>query len=149
MKLPISTFLLAFLLFSCQTNTETGALVGGGLGATTGALITHGSVGGALIGGAIGAVGGGLIGYSLDEQDRRNMEQESPRTLRRIDNGEPLTTNDIKDMTKAGLNDDIIISQIQSTRSVFYLSTADIISLKNAGVSQRVIDYMIRTGSQY
>ncbi len=135
------------LLSSCENKTETGALVGAGIGVAGGALIGKGE--GALIGGAVGAVGGALIGSALDHQDRKKMEQESPKTLDKIDHGEKLTTNDVKEMSKAGLNDNVIIGQIQSTKSVFYLSTDDIIDLKNSGVSQRVIDYMIETGNTH
>ena len=134
------------VLTSCETKTGTGALVGGGLGAGTGALI-GGNVEGALIGGAVGAVAGGLVGAALDEQDRKIMEKNSPRTMKRIDRGEQLSINDIKSMSKNGLSDNVIIGQIQATGSVFYLKTDEIIDLKNSGVSQRVIDYMIQTGN--
>ena len=135
------------LLAGCESKAGTGAIAGAGLGAASGALIT-GTGGGALIGGAIGAAGGALIGAALDDTDRRSMEQHSPRTLKKIDRGEKLSIDDVKKMSKAGLSDNVIISQIQTTNSVFYLSTADIIDLKNSGVSQRVIDYMIQTGNQ-
>jgi len=83
----------------------------------------------------------------LDDSDRDSMQRESPRTLKKIDNGEQLSTDDVKKMTKAGLSDNVIVDQIHSTHSVFYLSTADIIDLKNAGVSQKVIDAMIQSGT--
>jgi outer membrane lipoprotein SlyB len=134
------------LLSSCETKTQTGALAGAGIGATAGALISH-DAGGALIGGALGAAGGALIGSALDAQDRQIMQQQSPNTLRRIDNGQPLSIQDIKDMSRAGIKDDVIISQIRATNSVYHLSSADIISLKEAGVSQRVINAMIQTGN--
>jgi outer membrane lipoprotein SlyB len=137
----------AVFLVSCESKAGTGAIAGAGLGAASGALIT-GTGGGALIGGAIGAAGGALIGAALDDTDRRSMEQQSPRTLKKIDRGEQLSVDDIKKMSNAGLSDNVIISQIQATNSTFYLSTADIIDLKNSGVSQRVIDYMIQTGNQ-
>ena len=51
---------------ACQTPQQQNALVGGTLGAGTGALIgsavTHGSAGGALAGAAIGAGSGAMIG---------------------------------------------------------------------------------------
>jgi outer membrane lipoprotein SlyB len=138
---------LAALTTSCENKTESGALIGAGVGATAGALIT-GRGEGALVGGAIGAVGGGLIGYAMDEQDRNNLQQKSPSTLNKIDRGERLSTDDVKKMTAAGISDQVIISQIHSTGSVFHLSTADIIDLKNSGVSQNVIDAMVQTGNQ-
>ena len=131
----------------CENKAGTGALVGAGGGAVTGALISH-NASGALIGGAAGAVGGAIIGAALESSDRDSLQKQSPRTLNKIDNKEQLSVDDVKKMSKAGLSDNVIISQIQATNSVFYLSTADIIDLKNAGVSQRVIDYMIQTGNQ-
>ena len=46
--------------------TATGALVGGSLGAATGAMVSHHRGAGALVGGAIGALAGGMIGQSAD-----------------------------------------------------------------------------------
>jgi hypothetical protein len=48
-------------------------------------------------------------------------------------------------MVKAGVADDIIISQIIGSHTVFHLSAADIIDLHNSGVSDRVVNYMINT----
>lgn len=138
---------LAISLVSCESKAGTGAVAGGGIGVAAGALIT-GSPTGALIGGAIGATSGALIGAALDSSDRSSMERQNPRTLRKLDDREQLSMNDIKEMTKAGLSDNVIISQIDATGSLFYLSTADIIDLKHSGVSQRVIDYMIQTGNR-
>ncbi len=149
MKSSKSLYLIAAILCvtSCQSNAGTGALAGAGIGAIGGAAIT-GSGTGALIGAGVGAASGALIGAALDESDRRSLDQESPSTTRKIDRGEQLSTDDIKKMTKAGLSDDVIISQIDATKSVFYLSSADIIDLKKAGVSQRVINHMIQTGNR-
>ncbi len=60
----------ALSVSACQTQQQqTGTLVGGALGAGTGALIgsavSNGSAGGAIAGGVIGAVGGGLIGNAV------------------------------------------------------------------------------------
>src|SRR5881409_884304 len=76
------SFLAAFvLLASCSQplgTREKGALVGGGLGAATGAIIgaaTGNPGAGAAIGGALGAVGGGLIGDQQQKQElARNRE---------------------------------------------------------------------------
>lgn len=57
----------------------------------------------------------------------------------------PMGLADIKMLAKSGLNDDIIISQIRNSRSVYHLSAAEIIDLKDSGVSQRVIDFIINT----
>jgi len=77
------SFLAAFvLLASCSqplSTREKGALVGGGLGAATGAIIgaaTGNPGAGAAIGGALGAVGGGLIGDQLQKREQVTTEQQ-------------------------------------------------------------------------
>lgn len=141
----------AALLSSCETKTGTGALTGGILGAGLGTGIGAAAGGGrgAAIGAGVGAAGGalvgGLIGNSMDQQDRQNMERNSPQTLHKIDQGEALSIYDIKQMTASGISEEVIISQIQARGTRFHLSSADIIDLKNAGVSEHVINAMIKT----
>ncbi len=143
-KSVLTLAVLSSFLFGCETKTQTGALTGAALGVGAGALIGGGE--GALIGGAVGAVGGALIGAALDDSDRKALQAQSPRTLRKVDRGEQLSTKDVEQMSQAGIRDEVIIKQINATQSEFHLTTADIIDLKNAGVSQRVIDAMISTG---
>lgn len=59
--------------------------------------------------------------------------------------GPPLGMEDIKALAKAGVNDDLIVSQIRNSGTVYQLHAVDIIALKSAGVSERVIDCMIGT----
>lgn len=132
------------LLVGCESKAGTGALVGAGGGALVGGLAGGGT--GALIGGAVGAGTGALIGYALDEQDRKIMESRSPQTLERIDRGQPMTVQDVKNMSRSGLKDETIINQIKASNSVYHLTSEQIIDLKKAGVSENVIDYMIETG---
>jgi len=147
-KVMIGIASAGLMLVGCESKTGTGAVAGAGVGALAGGLI-GGNVEGALIGGAIGAGAGALIGYGMDQQDREIMERNSPETMQRIDRGQPLTVDDIEQMSKNGLSDDVIINQIKATNTHFRLSTEEIVDLKNAGVSQRVIDYMIQSGQGY
>jgi len=148
MKTTVMTLAVGTIfLVGCESKAGTGALVGGAAGVGAGALISP-TPQGALIGGAVGAATGAIIGASLDSDDREVMQQNSPDTVDRIDHGQQLKLDDVKEMSKNGLSDNVIIGQIQSTKSVYYLSTNEIIDLKNAGVSQRVIDYMIQTGNR-
>lgn len=137
----------ALFLTSCESKAGTGALVGGGLGVGAGTLISP-TPQGALIGGAVGAATGAIIGASLEGNDREVMEKNSPDTVEKIDRKQQLSINDVKEMSKNGLSDNVIIGQIQATNSVFELTPSEIIDLKNEGVSQRVIDYMIQTGNR-
>jgi hypothetical protein len=56
---------------------------------------------------------------------------------------QPIGLADVKALAKAGLSDEVIISQIRNSRTVYRLSAAEIIDLKQSGVSEKVIDYMI------
>lgn len=145
-------------LVGCQTydgqvdRTATGALAGAAIGAGTGAIIgsQSGHAGeGALIGGAIGALTGGLIGRAMDQQQQETLARQSPDTWQRVQTGQPLGLADIKALSRAGVSDDVIISQIRQSRTAYRLTTAEIIELKEAGVSERVIDFMINTPSLY
>ena len=64
-----------------QTKTGQGALVGGLLGAGTGAIIGEqsGKAGaGTAIGAGLGALGGALVGQALDQQDKKIQQQQYP-----------------------------------------------------------------------
>lgn len=135
----------ALIMTCCATKTETGALTGGAMGALAGGLIGQ-NAGGVLIGGAMGALAGGLIGHSLDEQQKETIQRNNPDTYHRLDTGQPLTMADIKALSNANVSNSVIISQIKSTHTIFRLSTSQIIELKESGVNQQVIDYMIQTG---
>lgn len=128
-------------------NTGSVALFGTALGALTGAVIAgpRNAGAGALIGAAAGAIGGGLIGHSMDEEQDARLRAEAPQTYVKIDQGLPLEVADVKALARAGVSDDVIISQIQTTRTVYHLSAADIIDLRNSGVTERVVNYMINT----
>ncbi len=136
---------LALLCAGCESKAGTGALVGAGAGGLVGGLAGGGT--GAAIGIAAGAVGGALIGYAMDEHDKKVMQENSPDTMRRINNGQQLYVSDIESMHHNGLSDEVIINQIHATKSVFQLSTDQINDLKRQGVSDKVINAMILTGN--
>ena len=145
----------AAFLTGCQypngepDNTASGALIGGAMGAIAGAAIggpRHGGEG-ALIGAAAGALTGGAIGNSVDQEQAAELRAQAPQTYVRVQQGQPLTISDIKALAEAKVSDDVIISQIRNSHTVFHLSTSDIIELHNAGVSENVINFMINTPS--
>lgn len=55
----------------------------------------------------------------------------------------PLTKDQVIQMTKAGLPDDVIIAKVNAEPEPMNLSTDDLIALKTAGVSDNVIKAMI------
>ncbi|HSX14035.1 MAG TPA: hypothetical protein VLE96_06435 [Chlamydiales bacterium] len=129
------------LLTGCASNTGTGLISGTTLAATIGGIKWGGE--GALIGSAIGLVTGSILGVILDEQDRKIMQQSSPRTIDRMDRGEPLTINDIIKLSQSGVSDDTIIRYIQEKQTIYNLTQAQARRLRDAGVSQQVIQFML------
>lgn len=139
----ISLILTTFVSSSCASNTGTGVIAGCVIGAGAGGLAGGG--GGALIGGAAGILAGGLIGAAIDQQDRKTIEKSSPRTIDRMNRDEPLTINDVIKLSQAQVEDDKIIQYMQNTQSSYNLSQTQVRRLHNAGVSEKVIQYMINT----
>lgn len=135
---------LACITLGCATNAATGVLAGATVGVGTGALGAGSQ--GAWIGGIVGALSGGLIGYVLDSQDRKVMEESSPRTVDRMDRGDPLTISDVIKLSQEGVAGTSIIRYLQETKSVYNLTQTQIRRMRDSGVSRAVIDFMIDSG---
>ena len=66
---------------AAQSKTTQGAVLGGLLGAGTGAIIGNQSDrpgAGTAIGAGLGALGGALMGHALEEQDKKIQQQQMP-----------------------------------------------------------------------
>jgi hypothetical protein len=125
-------------------NTGTGALIGAGSGAAIGTVVGGRNAGaGALIGGAFGALTGALIGNSIDRAQAEQLQAQAPVTYVHVQQNQPLTVDDIEALVRARVSDDVIIAQIQNSHTIYHLSPQDIINLHTAGVSDRVVDFMI------
>ena len=118
---------------SMGEKAKTGTVAGGLLGAAVGGIVGHQSghgIEGAAIGGAVGVLSGGLIGNQMDEKALAA-------------NPDHITVIKIVELTAKGIPDAVIISEIQRTKSVYTLTSEVITYLKENGVSDRVIDYML------
>jgi hypothetical protein len=60
-----------------------------------------------------------------------------------------LTLAQIKEMTAKGVSDDTILSALRASRAVYRLTSADVLDLQQANVSQAVIDYLLSTPQLY
>lgn len=126
-----------------QNDTVGGAVVGGGVGALTGAAIggrkQRGE--GALIGAGVGVLAGGLLGKAADNADQRQaaagMAVAANANAQAA--AQAVTNFDLVEMTRAGVSEDLIISTIRSRGGRFDLSPTGLIALKQSGVSDRVV----------
>jgi uncharacterized protein YcfJ len=137
---------LAFLAAStgCQSSPNRsgeGALLGGLLGAGAGTIIGNqsrdrdkGRTQGALIGGVVGALGGALAGSQIQKQP----QQQSAQAV----NPSQMSVQQIVDLSKQGVHEDVIVDRIKMSNSRFSLSQSDVEYLKGQGVSQKVISSM-------
>ncbi|HEY4312371.1 MAG TPA: glycine zipper domain-containing protein [Pirellulales bacterium] len=121
--------------------TDRGALVGAGVGtgvgALTGAAVGHPGVG-ALVGAGVGTLTGAAVGSGLDDIDARNRAQIAATLGRQVPTGN-VTLPDVIAMTKAGVNEELIVNHIRTNGLATPLQTGDLITLQQNGVSTRVI----------
>ena len=82
---------------------------------------------------------------ALTSDQLAKLCQASPDTCHRVQTAQPLTLADVKVMTKIGFSSDVIITQVRNSRTVFHLTANAIIDLKNSGVSDQVIDFLMTT----
>ena len=145
----------AVVLTGCEhpsgmpNNTGTGALIGGGFGAAAGSMMGGGrgrsSGTGMLMGGMLGAMTGSIIGSQMDRDQAMRLRSQAPATYQRVAQGRSLSVTDVQALVRAGVSDDVIIGQIQSSRTVYQLSANDIMALHNAGASDRLVNFMVGT----
>jgi len=82
----------------------------------------------------------------LSPEDKKRLYRYYPSTLTKIENNDSLSLQDIKNLTRIGVSDDVIIYEIGATASLFYLTPDDETELEQAGVSYRVIQAMKNSG---
>jgi uncharacterized protein YcfJ len=145
-RLRALLFCLCFIVFSfgCQ-NTKTraveGGVIGGVLGAAAGGIIghqMHRGAEGAGIGAAAGALTGALIGGQIEKPGQAAQNTGQSQAV----NPNQLTIQQVVELAKQGVDENVIIDKIRLSNSQFNLTAADISYLKEQGVSQRVIDAM-------
>jgi hypothetical protein len=143
----LSLFVIAFSMFSgCQSpyKSDQGALLGGLLGAGTGAAVgsaVHNPLAGAAIGAGVGAISGAAVGGALDEQDARNQAMIAQQYGRPI-SPNPVTVPDVINMTRSGVDEELIFNHVRTHGVAAPLQAQDVIALQQQGVSKRVIAIM-------
>ncbi len=145
----LSAAFLAVLAIStsgCKSphRADQGALlggVGGGvLGAVVGKQMGHTGAG-AAIGAMTGLVAGSVIGNEIDEVEAQNRAQIEAQLGRQVTAG-AVSIGDVISMSAAGIDEAVITEHIQYHGVVGPLTPDDLITLKNAGVSSRVVMVM-------
>jgi hypothetical protein len=63
--------------------------------------------------------------------------------------GDALSLYDIKALARAHVSDGVILRYLRDQSTVYLLNTADVENLRDAGVSQSIVDYMLATPHIY
>lgn len=97
-----------------------------------------------LIAGALSVsfvLSGCMTGYTTLHRERRQMVERDSLAP------PPMTINDVIALSQDSVSADVIISQMKATDSYFRLTTDDIVTLRKAGVNDKVINAMIQTSN--
>lgn len=128
-----------------MNHTERGAATGGAIGALAGAAIgseTGRGGAGAAIGGIAGAAIGAAVGSEADRDERRI---QAAMAMQSAPVNGPLSMEEVADMARRGIGEDVIRTQIRNSGTVYHLTPSQIAWLHDNGVSDGVINEMQRT----
>lgn len=84
---------------------------------------------------------GCMSGYNAHRERGQMVTEDTVAT-------QPVTVDDVIAMTKDNVGDDVILAQIKVTRTYYHLTSNDIRDLKKSGVSDHVINAMIKTADE-
>lgn len=148
-KLLTTVLLAAAAMAGCASpyHADQGALFGGLAGAGLGAVAGHAmgsTAAGAAIGAGVGALGGAAVGAQMDEADARNRAAIAAQLGRQV-SADAVTIDDVVQMSRSGVNEELIITHIRKHGMARPLQTSDLISLQSQGISTRVIAAMQET----
>ncbi len=90
----------------------------------------------------------GLSQQQQVDYDAVQHSKSSPAIYDKMVHGDPLSVSDIIELTRARVNDGIILRYIRDRETIYVLNGIDVDRMQRAGVSPSIIDYMLHTGQQ-
>jgi hypothetical protein len=141
-KLWLSGLLILTCGCSSMNNTEKGLLGGAAVGTGAGALIGRGNPAAMALGGIGGAAIGGIAGSAQDAREDRKKAYAAAEAAANAQAARQMSINEIVQMAQQRQSDAVIIGQINTTGSIFRLTSDDVNYLHQQGVSDQVINYM-------
>jgi outer membrane lipoprotein SlyB len=151
MKVRLAEVLsLSILAVACGCQATSYAERGATLGALTGALggaaigeHNGDAASGALVGSVVGALAGAAVGDTIDYEAARSAEIIEQRMGRKIAGA--VAMEDVIAMSQAGLSEKVITTHLRANGVASPPSVDDLITLRNAGVSDAVVQVMQQT----
>jgi len=98
---------------------------------------------GAVIGGLVGALGGALVGSQIQKQPAQTTQAaQSQQQSQAAVNPNQMSLQQVADLAKQNIHEDVIIDRIRLSNSKFTLTAADVTYLQQNEVSEKVIKVM-------
>jgi hypothetical protein len=73
----------------------------------------------------------------------------NPAVYDKMVHGDSLSLGDIEDLSRAHVNDGVVLRYLRDQGTIYSLNSADVTNLRRAGVSQSIVDYMLQTARAY
>jgi len=88
-----------------------------------------------------------LFSGSVLSEETQNISEETqtPVAIPQIPIPEQVNKQDVINMVKSGVSDEVIVSRIKATNSYIKLTNEEIIELRQAGVSNELINFIVET----
>jgi hypothetical protein len=130
---------------SHMTPTDNGVVAGGATGAVVGGIAGHalGSTGaGAVLGAVAGGVTGGLIGNNVEKKQAQEAAAQAAAQAQ-------VGMAEIIQMAQSHVGESVIVTKIRTSPTVYHLTSQDVLTLKQNGVSDVVVNEMMATSARY
>ena len=127
--------------YAADRGTSFGAGAGALAGAAIGGAAGKNPLAGAAIGALTGAVVGNVAGNAIDESEARNRAAIEAQLGRQIQVGS-VTVPDVISMSRAGVQDELIVNHIRGNGVAGPITTQDLILLNQEHVSPVVVQAM-------
>lgn len=130
---------------SSLTPTDNGVLAGGATGGVVGGIVGH-ALGSTAAGAAVGAVGGalagGVVGNRIEKKEAREAAAQAQAQAQ-------VEMAEIIQMTQNHVDNSVIITKIRTSPTMYHLTSQDVLTLKQNGVSDMVVNEMMATANRY
>jgi Glycine zipper len=125
--------------------TDNGVVAGGATGAVVGGIAGHalGNTGaGAVLGAVAGGVTGGLIGNNVEKKQAQEAAAQAAAAAQ-------VGMAEIIQMSQSHVGESVIVTKIRTSPVVYQLTSQDVLTLKQNGVSDVVVNEMMATAARY
>jgi uncharacterized membrane protein len=130
---------------SAMSPTDNGVVAGGAAGAVAGGIVghaLHNTGAGAAVGLVGGAITGGLVGNQVEKKQARDAAAADAAAAQ-------AAIAEVIQMAQNHVADDVIITKVRTSPVVYHLTSQDVVTLKQNGVSDPVVNEMMSTATRY